>query len=47
MPGGTVGGTTAEVAYIEEMRLVRNAVGLADVSTLGKIDVQGPDASEF
>jgi len=40
-------GTTAESAYIEEMRLVRNAVGISDVSTLGKIDVQGPDAAEF
>jgi methylglutamate dehydrogenase subunit C len=34
-------------AYIEEMRLVRKAVGLSDVSTLGKIDIQGPDAAEF
>jgi len=40
-------GATAEDAYIEEMRLVRSAVGLADASTLGKIDVQGPDAAEF
>jgi methylglutamate dehydrogenase subunit C len=40
-------GTTAESAYIEEMRLVRSAVGLSDVSTLGKIEVQGPDAAEF
>ena len=40
-------GRTAEQAYIEEMRLVRSAVGLSDVSTLGKIDVQGPDAAEF
>jgi methylglutamate dehydrogenase subunit C len=29
------------------MKLVRRAVGIADVSTLGKIDVQGPDAAEF
>jgi sarcosine oxidase subunit alpha len=29
------------------MRLVRTGVGLSDVSTLGKIDVQGPDAAEF
>jgi sarcosine oxidase subunit alpha len=29
------------------MELVRKGVGLADVSTLGKIDVQGPDAAEF
>jgi methylglutamate dehydrogenase subunit C len=26
---------------------VRSAVGISDVSTLGKIDVQGPDAAEF
>lgn len=30
-----------------EARAVRNNVGLVDVSTLGKIDVQGPDAAEF
>ncbi len=29
------------------MQLVRSGVGIADVSTLGKIDVQGPDAAEF
>jgi sarcosine oxidase subunit alpha len=29
------------------MRLVRSAVGLSDVSSLGKIDVQGPDAAEL
>jgi glycine cleavage system aminomethyltransferase T len=29
------------------MRLVRGGVGISDVSTLGKIDVQGPDAAEF
>ena len=40
-------GTTVESAYIEEMRLVRDAVGISDVSTLGKIDVLGPDAAEF
>ncbi len=40
-------GATVQAAYIEEMRLVRTAVGLADASTLGKIDVQGPDATEF
>jgi sarcosine oxidase subunit alpha len=40
-------GANAAEAYIEEMRLVRSAVGIADVSTLGKIDVQGPDAAEF
>ena len=26
---------------------MREGVGLCDVSTLGKIDVQGPDAGEF
>ncbi len=40
-------GETVERAYLEEMRRVRAAVGLSDVSTLGKIDVQGPDAAEF
>src|SRR6185437_13142796 len=32
---------------LEEARAVRNGVGLTDVSTLGKIDVQGPDAARF
>jgi heterotetrameric sarcosine oxidase alpha subunit len=40
-------GATPETAYVREMELVRRAVGLADVSTLGKIDIQGPDAAEF
>jgi heterotetrameric sarcosine oxidase alpha subunit len=40
-------GETVERAYLEEMRLVRHAAGLSDVSTLGKIDIQGPDAAEF
>ena len=40
-------GSTVERAYVEEMRLVRHGVGLSDVSTLGKIDVQGPDAAAF
>ena len=30
-----------------EVEMVRNAVGIADVSTLGKIDIQGPDAGKF
>jgi methylglutamate dehydrogenase subunit C len=34
-------------AYVEEMKLVRACVGISDVSSLGKIDVQGPDAAEF
>jgi sarcosine oxidase subunit alpha len=32
---------------LEEARAVRRAVGVTDVSTLGKIDVQGPDAARF
>ncbi len=36
-----------ERAYLREMRLVREAVGICDVSTLGKIVVQGPDAGEL
>ena len=30
-----------------EVRNTRTNVGLNDVSTLGKIDIQGPDAGEF
>ena len=30
-----------------EVRMVREAVGVCDVSTLGKIDIQGPDAARF
>ena len=40
-------GADADTAYVAEMRNVREAVGMTDVSTLGKIDVQGPDAPEF
>jgi len=40
-------GSACQSAYIEEMRRVRTLVGISDVSTLGKIDVQGPDAGEF
>lgn len=40
-------GETVEQAYIRETRAVRAGVGIVDVSTLGKIDVQGPDAAEF
>ncbi|WP_119388015.1 sarcosine oxidase subunit alpha family protein [Taklimakanibacter lacteus] len=32
---------------IREVNAARQKVGLCDVSTLGKIDVQGPDAAEF
>ncbi|HUY83350.1 MAG TPA: glycine cleavage T C-terminal barrel domain-containing protein, partial [Steroidobacteraceae bacterium] len=40
-------GEDAASAYLAEMRLVRGGVGISDVSSLGKIDVQGPDAAEF
>lgn len=40
-------GETVEQAYIREARAVRGAVGIVDVSTLGKIAVQGPDAGAF
>ena len=40
-------GATTEQAYVPEMQHVRTAVGISDVSSLGKIDVQGPDAAEF
>ena len=30
-----------------EVNSVRNSVGFCDVSTLGKIDIQGRDAQEF
>ncbi len=41
------GNETVDDAYLREMRLVREAVGICDVSTLGKIAVQGPDAGEL
>jgi len=40
-------GATLSEAYKAEMDFVRESVGIADTSTLGKIDVQGPDAAEF
>jgi sarcosine oxidase subunit alpha len=36
-----------EQAIHDEVRAVRNNVGLIDVSTLGGLDVRGPDAAEF
>ncbi|MFK8035664.1 MAG: sarcosine oxidase subunit alpha family protein [Hyphomicrobiales bacterium] len=41
------GSETLEEAYVREARQTRRTVGIVDVSTLGKIAVQGPDASEF
>jgi len=40
-------GETLTDAYIREATAVRATVGIVDVSTLGKIDVQGPDAGTF
>jgi sarcosine oxidase subunit alpha len=34
-------------AYIREAAQVRKSVGIVDVSTLGRIDIQGPDAGTF
>ena len=41
------GEVTWRLASDREVRMVRAAVGVCDVSTLGKIDVQGPDAAAF
>ena len=40
-------GETLEDSYIREAATVRETVGLCDVSSLGKIALQGPDVSEF
>jgi sarcosine oxidase subunit alpha len=40
-------GEDMHAAVQRECRAVRNAVGLLDYSTLGKIDIRGPDAAEF
>ncbi|MER9540089.1 sarcosine oxidase subunit alpha [Mesorhizobium sp. M0586] len=40
-------GETVEQAYVREARATRESAGIVDVSTLGKIAVQGPDAGEF
>jgi glycine cleavage system aminomethyltransferase T len=40
-------GETIEQAYVREAKAVRGSVGIVDVSTLGKIAVQGPDAGAF
>lgn len=47
-PSLYLGPNETRVAAIErEARAVRTAAGLFDASTLGKIEVQGPDALEF
>ena len=40
-------GGSVEAAYVREMQAVREAAGLIDISTLGKIEVHGPDALAF
>ena len=40
-------GETLQQSVDREVRAVRSAAGFCDVSTLGKIDVQGPDAAAF
>ncbi len=39
--------TTWRQSCDREVNMVRQAVGVCDVSTLGKIDIQGPDAGAF
>jgi methylglutamate dehydrogenase subunit C len=41
------GETTWRQSCDREVAMVRSAVGVCDVSTLGKIDIQGPGAAEF
>ncbi|MEW9805139.1 sarcosine oxidase subunit alpha family protein [Mesorhizobium sp. ZMM04-5] len=40
-------GETVEQAYVREAKTTRETAGIADVSTLGKIMVQGSDAANF
>ncbi|MCW5626925.1 MAG: FAD-dependent oxidoreductase, partial [Burkholderiales bacterium] len=42
-----VGGAKKIDAVRDEVRVVRNAVGIIDVGTLGKIELFGPDAGAF
>ncbi|MFG2001167.1 2Fe-2S iron-sulfur cluster-binding protein [Spirillospora sp. NPDC048911] len=41
------GGESMEEAVLRECRAARESVAALDASTLGKVDVQGPDAAEF
>ncbi len=41
------GGEDMHAAVARECRAVRSAVGIFDATTLGKIEVVGPDAAEF
>jgi sarcosine oxidase subunit alpha len=40
-------GESMQAAVVRECRAVRDSVGMFDASTLGKIEVVGPDAAEF
>jgi sarcosine oxidase subunit alpha len=40
-------GESMEAAVLRECRITRNRAGIFDASTLGKIEVVGPDAAEF
>ncbi len=40
-------GESLDAAVNREVLAVRGSVGIMDASTLGKIDIQGPDAAEF
>jgi len=40
-------GEDKEAAVRRECKAVRSSAGVVDASTLGKIDIQGPDAAEF
>ena len=40
-------GETLSDSYIREATTVRTTVGICDVTSLGKIAIQGPDATEF
>lgn len=40
-------GETLRDAFLRETKMTRSSVGMCDVTTLGKIDLQGPDTAEF
>ncbi len=42
-----IGGESLEEAYRREAAHVRQKVGIVDVSSLGKIQINGPDSAEF
>jgi len=46
-PGESNSREAMDRAITEEVVTTRQRVGLSDVSTLGKIDIQGPDSAEF